>query len=46
MIASRNHRRRRPALAELANAAVFMASDQASAMTRPVVNLGMGMLDD
>ena len=46
MIASKNHRRRLPALAELANVAVFMASDQASAMTGSVVNFSMGMLDD
>jgi NAD(P)-dependent dehydrogenase (short-subunit alcohol dehydrogenase family) len=46
MIASKNHRRRLPTLAELANAAVFMASDKASAMTGTVVNLSMGMLDN
>jgi NAD(P)-dependent dehydrogenase (short-subunit alcohol dehydrogenase family) len=46
MIASKNHRRRLPTLAELANVAVFMASDAASAMTGTVVNLSMGMLDD
>jgi hypothetical protein len=46
MIASKNHRRRLLTLAELANVAVFMASDQASAMTGSVVNLSMGMLDD
>jgi NAD(P)-dependent dehydrogenase (short-subunit alcohol dehydrogenase family) len=46
MIASKNHRRRLLTLAELANVAVFMASDQASAMTASAVNLSMGMLDD
>ncbi len=46
MIASKNHRRRLLTLAELASVAVFMASDQASAMTGTVVNLSMGMLDD
>jgi len=46
MIASKNHRRRLLTLAELANVAVFMASDKASAMTGTVVNLSMGMLDD
>jgi|SoiMethySBSTD1v2_1073268.scaffolds.fasta_scaffold667087_2 NAD(P)-dependent dehydrogenase (short-subunit alcohol dehydrogenase family) len=46
MIASKNHRRRLPTLVELANAAVFMASDKASAMTGTIVNLSMGMLDD
>jgi len=46
MIASKNHRRRLPMLAELANVAAFMASDRASAMTGTVVNLSMGMLDD
>jgi enoyl-[acyl-carrier-protein] reductase (NADH) len=44
MIARKNHRRLLT-LAELANVAVFMASDQASAMTGSVVNLSMGMLD-
>ena len=46
IIASKNHRRRLPTLAELANVAVFMASDKASAMTGTIVNLSMGMLDD
>jgi enoyl-[acyl-carrier-protein] reductase (NADH) len=39
LIASRTHGRRLTTLAELANMAVFMASDQASAMTGTVVNL-------
>src|SRR5262249_6765060 len=46
MIAARTHTRRLTALAELANVAVFMAYDQASAMTGTVVNLSMGSLDD
>ena len=33
-------------LAEMANMAVFMASDQASGMTGTTVNLTMGSLDD
>jgi enoyl-[acyl-carrier-protein] reductase (NADH) len=33
-------------LAEVANVAVFMASDQASGMTGTTVNLTMGALDD
>jgi NAD(P)-dependent dehydrogenase (short-subunit alcohol dehydrogenase family) len=46
MIAGRTHTRRLPTLAEMANVAVFMASDAASAMTGTVVNLSMGSLDD
>jgi NAD(P)-dependent dehydrogenase (short-subunit alcohol dehydrogenase family) len=46
MIASKNHRRRLPTLAEMANVAAFMASGRASAMTGTVVNLSLGMLDD
>jgi NAD(P)-dependent dehydrogenase (short-subunit alcohol dehydrogenase family) len=46
MIAGRTHMRRLTTLAELANVAVFMASDKASAMTGTVVNLSMGSLDD
>jgi NAD(P)-dependent dehydrogenase (short-subunit alcohol dehydrogenase family) len=44
--AGRTHTRRLTTLAEMANAAVFMASDQASGMTGTVVNLSMGSLDD
>lgn len=44
IIASKNHRRRLMTLGELANVAVFMASDKSSAMTGTVVNLSM--LDD
>jgi NAD(P)-dependent dehydrogenase (short-subunit alcohol dehydrogenase family) len=45
-LASRTHARRLSTLAELANVAVFVASDQASGMTGTVVNLSMGSLDD
>jgi NAD(P)-dependent dehydrogenase (short-subunit alcohol dehydrogenase family) len=45
-LAGRTHSRRLSTLAELANVAVFMASDQASGMTGTVVNLSMGSLDD
>jgi NAD(P)-dependent dehydrogenase (short-subunit alcohol dehydrogenase family) len=44
--ASRTHTRRLSTLAELANMAVFMASDKASGMTGTTVNLSMGSLDD
>jgi len=46
MIASRTHGRRLTTLAEMANMAVFMASDGASAMTGTIVNLSLGSLDD
>ena len=46
MLASRTHGRRLMTLAELANVAAFMASDQASGMTGTTVNLTMGSLDD
>ncbi len=45
-LAGRTHTRRLSTLAELADAAVFMASDKASGMTGTVVNLSMGSLDD
>jgi NAD(P)-dependent dehydrogenase (short-subunit alcohol dehydrogenase family) len=45
-LASRTHPRRLMALEELANTAVFMASDKASGMTGTTVNLTMGSLDD
>jgi NAD(P)-dependent dehydrogenase (short-subunit alcohol dehydrogenase family) len=45
-LASRTHARRLSTLAEMANVAVFMASDQASGMTGTTVNLTMGSLDD
>jgi len=46
MIAGKAHTRRLPTLAELANVAVFMASDEASALTGTIANLSMGSLDD
>jgi enoyl-[acyl-carrier-protein] reductase (NADH) len=46
MLASRTHPRRLMTLEEMANVAVFMASDKASAMTGTTVNLTMGRLDD
>jgi NAD(P)-dependent dehydrogenase (short-subunit alcohol dehydrogenase family) len=44
--ASRTHTRRLTTLAELANAAAFVASDQASGLTGTTINLSMGALDD
>jgi NAD(P)-dependent dehydrogenase (short-subunit alcohol dehydrogenase family) len=44
--AGRTHTRRLSTLEELANVAVFMASDKASGMTGTTVNLSMGSLDD
>jgi hypothetical protein len=46
LLASKTHTRRLMTLEEMANVAVFMASDKASAMTRTTVNLTMGSLDD
>jgi NAD(P)-dependent dehydrogenase (short-subunit alcohol dehydrogenase family) len=46
LIASRSHGRRLTTLAEMANMAAFMASDQASGMTGTTVNLSLGALDD
>lgn len=45
-LASTTHPRRVMTLAEVANVAVFMASDRASGMTGTTVNLTMGALDD
>jgi len=45
-LASKNHARRLMTLAEMANVAVFMASDKASGMTGTTINLTMGSLDD
>jgi NAD(P)-dependent dehydrogenase (short-subunit alcohol dehydrogenase family) len=45
-LASRTHPKRLMALEELANMAVFMASDKATGMTGTTVNLTMGSLDD
>jgi enoyl-[acyl-carrier-protein] reductase (NADH) len=46
LLARNTHPRRLMTLAEAANVAVFMASDQASGMTGTTVNLTMGSLDD
>ena len=46
MLAGRTHARRLTTLAEMANMAVFMASDEASGMTGTIVNLSLGSLDD
>ena len=46
VLAATTHTRRLSTLAELANVAVFMASDRASGMTGTTVNLTMGSLDD
>ena len=46
LLASRNHARRLMTLAEMADVAVFIASDKASGMTGTTVNLTMGSLDD
>jgi NAD(P)-dependent dehydrogenase (short-subunit alcohol dehydrogenase family) len=45
-LANSTHPRRVMALAEMANVAAFMASDEASGMTGTTVNLTMGSLDD
>jgi NAD(P)-dependent dehydrogenase (short-subunit alcohol dehydrogenase family) len=45
-LASRTHTSRLSTLADVANTAVFIASDKASGMTGTVVNLSMGSLDD
>jgi NAD(P)-dependent dehydrogenase (short-subunit alcohol dehydrogenase family) len=45
-LASKTHTRRLMTLEEVANVAVFIASDQASGMTGTIVNLTMGSLDD
>jgi NAD(P)-dependent dehydrogenase (short-subunit alcohol dehydrogenase family) len=46
MLASRTHPRRLMTLEEMANVAIFMASDKASGMTGTTINLTMGSLDD
>jgi NAD(P)-dependent dehydrogenase (short-subunit alcohol dehydrogenase family) len=46
LVANTNHARRGMTLEEMANMAVFMASDKASGMTGTTVNLSMGSLDD
>jgi NAD(P)-dependent dehydrogenase (short-subunit alcohol dehydrogenase family) len=45
-LASRTHARRLMTLEEMADTAVFLASDKASGMTGTTVNLTMGTLDD
>jgi NAD(P)-dependent dehydrogenase (short-subunit alcohol dehydrogenase family) len=46
LLASKTHPRRLMTLEEMANVAVFMASDKASGMTGTTINLTMGSLDD
>ena len=46
VLASRTHARRLMTLAEMADAAVFIASDRASGLTGTTVNLTLGCLDD
>ncbi|MGH2640030.1 MAG: SDR family NAD(P)-dependent oxidoreductase [Rhabdochlamydiaceae bacterium] len=46
LVASRTHSGRLTTLEEMANMAVFMASDKASAVTRTIVNMSLGSLDD
>jgi NAD(P)-dependent dehydrogenase (short-subunit alcohol dehydrogenase family) len=46
MLASTTHARRLMTLEEMANVAVFVASDKATGMTGTTVNLSMGTLDD
>jgi NAD(P)-dependent dehydrogenase (short-subunit alcohol dehydrogenase family) len=46
VLASKTHTRRLSTLEEMANMAVFLASDKASGMTGTTVNLTMGSLDD
>jgi len=45
-LASRTHPRRLMTLEEMANTAVFLASDKASGLTGTTVNLTLGSLDD
>jgi NAD(P)-dependent dehydrogenase (short-subunit alcohol dehydrogenase family) len=45
-LASRTHPQRLMTLEEMANVAVFVASDKASGMTGTIINLTMGSLDD
>jgi NAD(P)-dependent dehydrogenase (short-subunit alcohol dehydrogenase family) len=46
LLASRTHPQRLMTLEEMANVAVFVASDKASGMTGTIINLTMGSLDD
>lgn len=45
-IAGKNHPRRLLSLAEMAKAAAFLVSDEASGLTGTMLNLSLGMLDD
>jgi NAD(P)-dependent dehydrogenase (short-subunit alcohol dehydrogenase family) len=45
-LASRTHARRLSTLAEVASAALFLASDQAGGLTGTTLNLSLGALDD
>jgi enoyl-[acyl-carrier-protein] reductase (NADH) len=45
-LASRTHAHRLMTLQEMADAAVFLASDKGSGLTGTIVNLTMGSLDD
>jgi enoyl-[acyl-carrier-protein] reductase (NADH) len=46
MVESMTHRKRSSTLAEVANAAVFLASDKGSGMTGTVMNLTGGLIVD
>ena len=46
LLASRTHGKRTMTLAEMANVAAFVASDQGSGLTGTTLNLTMGSLDD
>jgi NAD(P)-dependent dehydrogenase (short-subunit alcohol dehydrogenase family) len=46
IIESRTHLKRLPTLQEMAEVAVFMASDRASAMTGTIINMSMGVIAD
>jgi len=46
LLASRTHPKRLMTLAEMANAAAFLASDRAAGLTGTTVNLTLGALDD
>jgi NAD(P)-dependent dehydrogenase (short-subunit alcohol dehydrogenase family) len=46
LVESRTHRQRSTSLAELTNAAVFLASERAGAMTGTTVNLTGGIVVD
>ncbi|QHV96688.1 SDR family NAD(P)-dependent oxidoreductase [Spirosoma endbachense] len=46
LVAERTHRKRLPSLQEMAEVAVFMASDNASAMMGTVVNMSLGAIAD